>query len=68
MRSAGQGVDLDRLPNPNLAENLLKPCGRGVYFMKQVMDSVVMETTGEGSTLLLVKQRRHSETAAEVSI
>ena len=23
------GVDLDRLPNPNLAENLLMPCGRG---------------------------------------
>jgi len=34
--------------------------------MKQVMDSVVMETTVEGSTLLLVKQRRHSEVTADV--
>jgi serine/threonine-protein kinase RsbW len=57
----GQGVNLDRLPNPNLPENLLKPCGRGVYFMKQVMDQVEMETTADGSTLLLVKQRRHSD-------
>ena len=65
IKDAGQGVDLDRLPNPNLAENLLQPCGRGVYFMKQVMDSVVMETTVEGSTLLLVKQRRHAEMMAD---
>ena len=57
----GRGVDLEALPNPNLPENLLKPFGRGVFFMKQVMDSVAMETTAQGSTLLLVKQRRHAE-------
>ena len=67
IKDSGQGVDLDKLPNPNLSENLLKPCGRGVYFMKQVMDSVVMETIpGEGSTLVLVKQRRHLEAPAEI--
>lgn len=57
----GQGANLDTLPNPNLPENLLKPCGRGVYFMKQVMDSVELTTTQAGSTLLLIKQRRHPE-------
>jgi serine/threonine-protein kinase RsbW len=57
----GPGVELDTLPNPNLPENLLKPCGRGVYFMKQVMDSVVMEKHPEGSTLVLVKLRRSAE-------
>ena len=41
--------------------NLLKPCGRGVYFMKQVMDTVEMRSNGEGSTLVLVKNRRHAE-------
>jgi serine/threonine-protein kinase RsbW len=65
IKDSGQGVNLERLPNPNLAENLLKPCGRGVYFMKQVMDSVSMETNGDGSTLLLVKQRRHMEAPME---
>lgn len=65
IKDTGQGVNLDRLPNPNLPENLLKPCGRGVYFMKQVMDTVTMETDGEGTTLVLVKQRRHSETPME---
>ena len=57
----GRGVNLESLPNPNLPENLLKPCGRGVYFMKQVMDSVAMERGPEGSTLVLVKHRKHLE-------
>jgi hypothetical protein len=34
--------------------------------MKQVMDSVEMETVpGEGTTLVLVKQRRHMEVPVE---
>ena len=65
IQDTGPGVDLERLPDPNRSENLLKPCGRGVFFMKQVMDSVLMETTGEGSTLLLVKQRRHPDLPPE---
>ena len=62
---SGTGVNLEALPNPNLPENLLKPFGRGVYFMKQVMDTVEMQTTPQGSTLILTKQRRHAE-AVEV--
>lgn len=54
----GTGVDLATIPNPNLPENLLKPCGRGVYFMKAVMDSVTLERHAEGSTLVLVKHRK----------
>lgn len=61
IKDQGAGVDLERLPNPNLPENLLKPCGRGVFFMKQVMDQVVMESRPGGSTLVLVKQRRTQE-------
>jgi serine/threonine-protein kinase RsbW len=57
----GSGVDLDSIPNPNLPENLLKPCGRGVYFMKAVMDSVRLDRSPAGSTLVLVKQRKHAE-------
>jgi serine/threonine-protein kinase RsbW len=59
----GKGVDLASIPNPNLPENLLKPCGRGVFFMKQVMDTVEMERTPSGTTLVLVKNRKHAETA-----
>ena len=61
IHDTGPGVDLDSLPNPNLPENLLKPCGRGVYFMRQVMDQVTLETGQGGSTLVLVKNRRPVE-------
>ncbi|MCE1229082.1 MAG: ATP-binding protein [Firmicutes bacterium] len=60
----GKGVDLDSIPNPNLPENLLKPGGRGVYFMKQVMDLVEMRVAEAGSTLVLVKHKRSSEAMA----
>lgn len=57
----GPGVDLEALPDPNLPENLLKPGGRGVFFMRQVMDEVTMERTPTGSTLVLVKARKVRE-------
>ena len=60
----GPGVDLDSLPDPNLPENLLKPGGRGVYFMRQVMDEVHMERSAKGSTLVLVKARKVREAHA----
>ncbi len=57
----GPGVDLEALPDPNLPENLLKPGGRGVFFMRQVMDEVHMERHPQGSTLVLVKARKVRE-------
>lgn len=57
----GPGVDLAEIPDPNLPENLLKPGGRGVFFMKTVMDHVELDRRPEGSTLILVKHRRHAD-------
>ena len=57
----GPGVKLEDIPNPNLPENLLKPGGRGVFFMKQVMDEVRMERSPKGSALVLVKARGRRE-------
>jgi len=64
----GRGFDLDSIPDPNLPENLLKPCGRGVHFMKQVMDTVVIEPGKTGSVLVLTKHRRREEVAEAESI
>lgn len=64
IHDTGPGVDLDAIPNPNLPENLLKPCGRGVFFMRQVMDTVAIEKDREGTTLVLVKRRRSREPEA----
>jgi serine/threonine-protein kinase RsbW len=62
IHDTGPGVNLDSIPNPNLPENLLKPCGRGVFFMKQVMDVVAMEHDTDGSTLVLVKVKKGRDT------
>ena len=59
----GPGVDLSAIPNPNLPENLLKPSGRGVYFMRAVMDKVELEHRVDGTTLVLVKYRKGHEEA-----
>lgn len=61
----GQGFDPATVPDPNLPENLLKPFGRGVHFMKQVMDTVRVERSEAGTTLVLSKQRKREEAAAE---
>ncbi len=60
----GGGVDLASIPNPNLPENLLKPGGRGVYFMRAVMDEVIMDRNPVGSTLILRKHRKVREAEA----
>jgi serine/threonine-protein kinase RsbW len=60
----GKGVDLESVPNPNLPENLLKPCGRGIFLMKQVMDLVEMTATEQGNTLVLIKHRKGRRQAA----
>jgi serine/threonine-protein kinase RsbW len=60
----GKGVDFTTIPNPNLPENLLKPNGRGVYFMKAVMDTVELELSPEGCTLVLKKWRKAREVEA----
>ncbi|MBS1766473.1 MAG: ATP-binding protein [Acidobacteria bacterium] len=59
----GPGIALEDIPDPNLPENLLKPGGRGVFFMKQVMDEVRMERGPKGSALILSKARGRREIA-----
>lgn len=61
IHDTGPGVNLDTIPNPNLPENLLKPGGRGVFFMRQVMDVVAIEKDPEGTTLVLVKHKKGKE-------
>lgn len=68
IHDTGPGVDLDAIPNPNLPENLLKPCGRGVFYMKAVMDRVQLDRGPGGSTLVLVKHRRHAPEPAPAGI
>jgi serine/threonine-protein kinase RsbW len=52
----GQGFDPSTVPDPLAEENLLKPYGRGIFFMRSFMDEVSWSFGRKGGTVVrLVK-------------
>ncbi len=52
----GKGFDYKKLPNPTLPENILKPYGRGIFFIKSFMDRVSFSfKPKEGLTVTMIK-------------
>jgi serine/threonine-protein kinase RsbW len=52
----GEGFRLEDLADPTKAENLLKPCGRGILIIRSFMDEVALSTReGGGSRLRMLK-------------
>jgi serine/threonine-protein kinase RsbW len=42
----GEGFDPNRVPDPTLPENIEKPCGRGVFLIRNLADGVNFEDDG----------------------
>ena len=40
IRDQGEGFDLEGIPDPLDEENLLKPSGRGIFYIRSFMDNV----------------------------
>jgi anti-sigma regulatory factor (Ser/Thr protein kinase) len=55
VRDPGAGFDPSAVPNPLAPENVLKPSGRGVYLINQLMDEV---SFGDGGRELQMRKRR----------
>ena len=53
----GMGFDLDELADPRQAENLLKPCGRGILIIRSFMDEVKLSPTESGGSQLRMLKR-----------
>ncbi len=53
----GEGFDPATVPDPTAPENLLRPGGRGIFFMKQLMDRVIIEGRPSGGTLVVMTRR-----------
>lgn len=53
----GAGFDPDALPDPVDAENLLRPDGRGILFMKTFMDEVTYSFPRAGGTVVRMRKR-----------
>ena len=53
----GEGFSLDELADPTKAENLLKPCGRGILIIRSFMDEVnLTQKEGGGTRLHMIKR------------
>ncbi len=65
VRDEGEGFDATNLPDPLAPENILKPCGRGIFLIKSFMDEVSFSSDDTGSTILFTKSFEHNiETAS----
>jgi anti-sigma regulatory factor (Ser/Thr protein kinase) len=55
VRDPGPGFDAAKVPNPLAGENVLKPSGRGVFLINQLMDEVGF---GDGGREVQMRKRR----------
>lgn len=46
VRDEGDGFDPEALPDPTAEENVMKDCGRGIYLMRHLADSLTFENQG----------------------
>lgn len=52
----GRGFDPSKVKNPLAPENLLKPTGRGIFYIKNFMDEVRYEFKPSGGTILMMRK------------
>jgi len=55
IRDQGKGLDLETIPDPLAAENLLKTSGRGIFLMRSFMDEVYISPSLAGTEIKLIK-------------
>lgn len=61
----GKGFDASEIPDPREAENILKPCGRGIFYMKRFMDEVTFRRGPGGGTIVAMNRRLSSRSIKE---
>jgi serine/threonine-protein kinase RsbW len=58
VRDRGDGFDPNLLPDPTDADNLLKPSGRGIFYMRTFMDEVEHSSHPEGGSVVRLTKRK----------
>jgi serine/threonine-protein kinase RsbW len=55
VRDQGEGLDVQKIPDPLAPENLLKQSGRGIFLMRAFMDEVQVNSSSSGTEIILIK-------------
>ena len=50
VKDQGSGFCIDEIPSPLDSENLLKPSGRGIFYIRTFMDEVEFRSLSQGGT------------------
>ena len=61
VKDQGDGFNADDIPNPLDSDNLLKPSGRGIFYMRTFMDEVEFRSVSEGGMEVRMMKRLHSK-------
>ncbi|MEW6129768.1 MAG: ATP-binding protein [Acidobacteriota bacterium] len=64
IRDKGEGFDPTQLPDPTDVDNLLKPSGRGIFYMRTFMDEVEHSLHPEGGTIVRLKKWKRQQQSA----
>jgi len=65
VRDQGKGVEESEIPDPLDPENLLKPGGRGIFFIRSFMDNVRFSNCPEGGYELVMEKLQNQEHQGE---
>ncbi|MBI3952053.1 MAG: ATP-binding protein [Acidobacteria bacterium] len=57
----GEGFDPTNIPDPLDPENLLKPSGRGIFYIRTFMDKVEFSSHPGGGTVVNMVRRKRSD-------
>jgi serine/threonine-protein kinase RsbW len=65
VRDQGEGVEISEIPDPLDPQNLLKPGGRGIFFIRSFMDNVHFSNCPEGGYELVMEKLQNQEHQGE---
>ena len=60
----GGGFDPERVASPLAPENVLKPSGRGIFYMRNFMDEIEYSFGPDGGTVVTMRKHLKSSAAA----
>jgi serine/threonine-protein kinase RsbW len=60
VQDEGEGFVMEEVPDPLAPENMLKPSGRGIFYMKRFMDGIDYSFRPDGGTLVTLRKSLNS--------